>query len=97
MNGNKRGETMNKIIILITSIFISTMITAWIYYFYGLKYIKKKSFWYYTGIGPIIVRLNPQSTPEPGRTYFEISLYLFGISVFLFVFAIILLKLLGIL
>ncbi len=86
---------MNRAILLITLIFILMMVVAWFFYFHALKYVKKKSFWLYTGIGPIIIKNNIKKIPEPGRTYFKISLYIFGISIFSFIVAIILLKLLG--
>ncbi len=86
---------MNKLTMSVTLIFIFLVIIAWIFYFYGLKYVKKKNFWLYTGIGPIILKQNIERVPEPGRTYIRVSLYVFEVSVISFVLFLVLLRLMN--
>ena len=95
IDGAKMIKMINLLLILTLVIFILLMITGWTYYFIALKFWKKKSFWMYTGIGPIIMYQKLKQIPEPGRTYIKISLYILGISPILFVISLLLIKIFG--
>lgn len=88
---------VTKVTMVVLIIFLLALMVAWTFYFKALQYMKKKSIWRYTGIGPIMMERDIKRIPEPGHSYALTSLYIFAISIILFIITIFLLRVLMIL